>query len=211
VRPPRWGCAAEEPGDRITNQASAGRVRVAVGDEQVPQQLAEPASVLGDGVAHRVDGVGIVGRGVDEGAASVAGIAAEFADAVEDGQHHVARRRLGEPRGGRPLSLALLLHVGADEVVLGGEVVVEGRLGHAGLGDDPVDADRMPTRGDAPSFVDKWSRVWRGRDSDPDLYMVNPPSAETREDLPSIVAALLAIEPDVRVVPPDGPRRPTVS
>jgi HIT domain len=66
---------------------------------------------------------------------------------VEDGQHHVARRRLGELRGGCLLHLALLLHVGADELVLGGEVVVEGRLGHAGLGDDPVDAGRMDAFG----------------------------------------------------------------
>jgi hypothetical protein len=63
---------------------------------------------------------------------------------------------------------------------------------------------------DAQSFVDSWSRVWRGHDSDPQRYMallhegcplVNPLSAGTREDLPRIFEAFLAVEPDIRVVP----------
>ena len=33
------------------------------------------------------------------------------------------------------------VEVGHDEVVLGREVLVEGRLGDPGLGDDPVDPD----------------------------------------------------------------------
>jgi hypothetical protein len=92
-------CAVEEPGDRIADQGSVGwvvevgadkeavlqrdkevrgpvRLRVAVRGQQVPQQLAEPASMLSDGLAHGVGGVGILGRGVDEGAASIAGFAA---------------------------------------------------------------------------------------------------------------------------------------
>ena len=40
-----------------------------------------------------------------------------------------------------------LVEVGDDEVVLGREVLVEGRLGHAGLGDDQVDADRPDAAG----------------------------------------------------------------
>lgn len=63
---------------------------------------------------------------------------------------------------------------------------------------------------DAASFVKNWSNVWRGRDSDPQLYMgllhegsrlVNPISAGTREDLPQIFEAFLDVEPDIRVVP----------
>jgi hypothetical protein len=66
------------------------------------------------------------------------------------------------------------------------------------------------TGGDPRWFVDIWSQVWRGRDSDPHLYMqllpggcplVNPIGAGTREDLPEIFEAFLAIEPDIRVVP----------
>jgi ketosteroid isomerase-like protein len=63
---------------------------------------------------------------------------------------------------------------------------------------------------DAQTFVETWARVWRGPDSDPELYMsllhegcplVNPISPATREDLPSFVEAVLAVEPDIRVVP----------
>jgi hypothetical protein len=63
---------------------------------------------------------------------------------------------------------------------------------------------------DAQLFVDGWSRVWRGSDSDPQLYMelllegcplINPISPIKREDLPSFVEALLEMEPDIRVVP----------
>jgi len=62
----------------------------------------------------------------------------------------------------------------------------------------------------AQSFVDSWSTVWRGHDSDPQRYMallhegcplINPLSAGTREDLPKIFQAFLAVEPDIRVVP----------
>ena len=63
---------------------------------------------------------------------------------------------------------------------------------------------------DAESFVASWSKVWRGPDSDPQLYMkllhegcrlVNPISEGKREDLPKIFEAFLAMEPDIRVVP----------
>ncbi len=62
----------------------------------------------------------------------------------------------------------------------------------------------------AQSFVENWSRVWRGADSDPQFYMsllhegcplINPISPGTREDLPEIMQAFLSAEPDVRVVP----------
>jgi hypothetical protein len=63
---------------------------------------------------------------------------------------------------------------------------------------------------EAEAFVESWSRVWRGPDTDPGLYMcllhegcplVNPINPITREDLPSFVEAVLKIEPDIRVVP----------
>jgi hypothetical protein len=63
---------------------------------------------------------------------------------------------------------------------------------------------------EAESFVDSWSNVWRGSDSDPQLYMgllhegcplINPISESRREDLPTFIEAFLELEPDVRVVP----------
>jgi hypothetical protein len=66
------------------------------------------------------------------------------------------------------------------------------------------------TVGNAQSFVEDWSRVWRGPDSDPQFYMellhedcrlVNPFGAGTRQDLPQIFESVLAVEPDIRVVP----------
>jgi hypothetical protein len=63
---------------------------------------------------------------------------------------------------------------------------------------------------EAEAFVEKWSRVWRGRESDPQLYMkllhegcplINPINPITREDLPGFVEAVLEIEPDICVVP----------
>jgi ketosteroid isomerase-like protein len=63
---------------------------------------------------------------------------------------------------------------------------------------------------EAETFVQNWSRVWRGRDSDAELYMellhdgcplINPINPITREDLPGFAEAVLAAEPDIRVVP----------
>jgi ketosteroid isomerase-like protein len=63
---------------------------------------------------------------------------------------------------------------------------------------------------DARSFVEAWSQIWRGADSDPDLYMqllhpgcplINPISPGAREDLPQTVKAFITLEPDLRVVP----------
>jgi hypothetical protein len=60
------------------------------------------------------------------------------------------------------------------------------------------------------SFVENWSKVWCGADSDPQLYMsllhegcplINPIKPGTREELPEIMHAYLSMEPDVRVVP----------
>jgi hypothetical protein len=63
---------------------------------------------------------------------------------------------------------------------------------------------------EAEAFVQNWSKVWRGRDSDAELYMellhegcplINPINPITREDLPAFVEAVLEAEPDIRVVP----------
>lgn len=63
---------------------------------------------------------------------------------------------------------------------------------------------------EAEAFVQNWSKVWRGRDSDAQLYMellhegcplINPINPITREDLPAFVEAVLEAEPDIRVVP----------
>jgi len=63
---------------------------------------------------------------------------------------------------------------------------------------------------DAEAFVEAWSRIWRGPDSDPEYYMgllhegcplINPINEIKREDLPAFMAAFLEMEPDVRVVP----------
>jgi ketosteroid isomerase-like protein len=63
---------------------------------------------------------------------------------------------------------------------------------------------------EAEAFVENWSRVWRGPDSDPQLYMellhegcplINPISEGKREDLPQIFEAFLKLEPDIRVIP----------
>ena len=63
---------------------------------------------------------------------------------------------------------------------------------------------------EAAAFVERWSRVWDGQNSDAELYMsllhdgcplINPISEARREDLPQFVAALLEIEPDIRVEP----------
>jgi len=62
----------------------------------------------------------------------------------------------------------------------------------------------------AQAFVENWSKVWRGPNSDPQLYMsllhegcllVNPVSSGTRENLPEIMQGFLSAEPDVHIVP----------
>ena len=62
----------------------------------------------------------------------------------------------------------------------------------------------------AQAFVESWSKVWRGPNSDPQLYMsllhegcllVNPVSSGTRENLPEIMQGFLSAEPDVHIVP----------
>jgi SnoaL-like domain len=63
---------------------------------------------------------------------------------------------------------------------------------------------------DAQAFVETWSSVWNGADSDAELYMgllhercplINPLNPIEREDLPQFMAGVLQIEPDIRVEP----------
>jgi hypothetical protein len=63
---------------------------------------------------------------------------------------------------------------------------------------------------EAQAFVENWSKVWNGGDSDHRLYMkllhegcplINPINPITREDLPEFVQAVLDVEPDIQVVP----------
>lgn len=63
---------------------------------------------------------------------------------------------------------------------------------------------------EAEAYVETWSKVWRGRDRDPQLYLqllhegcplINPINPIKREDLRQFVEAVLEAEPDIRVVP----------
>ncbi|MGZ4173063.1 MAG: nuclear transport factor 2 family protein [Solirubrobacteraceae bacterium] len=63
---------------------------------------------------------------------------------------------------------------------------------------------------DAKMFVDGWSKVWDGPNSDPELYMnllhegcplINPFNEIKREDLPEFMKGVLEMEPDIRVEP----------
>jgi hypothetical protein len=62
---------------------------------------------------------------------------------------------------------------------------------------------------EAQAFMEKWSKIWRGPDSNPELYMdlihegcplINPINPTTREELPQFFEAVLGIEPDIQVV-----------
>ena len=93
-----------------------------------------------DGAPHRARRVGIFGRRVEERTAPPASRGHGLADAPHDGRDRFAGRLLRQRRHRRPSEPVLLLDVGDDEIILGGKVIVERRLGHAGFGDDAVDA-----------------------------------------------------------------------
>lgn len=59
------------------------------------------------------------------------------------GRDHVARRLLWQRGHCFAPNPILIFDIGQDEVVLGRKVTIEGRLGHASLRGDAVDADRM--------------------------------------------------------------------
>ena len=73
---------------------------------------------------------------------------------------------------------------------------------------------------EAEAFVQNWSKVWRGRDSDAHLYMellhegcplINPINPITREDLPAFVEAVLEQNPTSASSRPAGPARTAAS
>jgi hypothetical protein len=105
---------------------------------------------VGDGpVVHRSAGQGL-GGGVDERAPAVAVPAARRTEGVEEPDELVGRVRPRRLRGGVQLSApdpVDPVEVRDDEVVLGREVLVEGGLGDARLGDDQVDPDRADAAG----------------------------------------------------------------
>ena len=63
---------------------------------------------------------------------------------------------------------------------------------------------------DAETFVTRWSTVWRGPKSDPELYtellhvgcpLINPLNPTRRVELPQFFESVLADVPNIRVVP----------
>ena len=85
------------------------------------------------------------GAGPGERAAAIVRLGEQLALALEHGQQPLARgvvplHRLRDALGDAGVAG---LQVGADQLVLAAEGVVQRGLGHAGLLDDPVDADRV--------------------------------------------------------------------
>lgn len=63
---------------------------------------------------------------------------------------------------------------------------------------------------DASAFVDAWSTIWDGPNSNPELYrsllhddcpLVNPVRPIRAAELPEFMRAMVALVPDIRVVP----------
>jgi len=108
------------------------------GDEAAGElQLVGPHDLVGTG-----EGSGGFHRGIVKGAA-----AQEFSPRqFEDGQQALAGGHPGvleAPLGRRAASGVDAAKVVVDEVVLAGEVLVEGALGHVGLSSDELDAGRV--------------------------------------------------------------------
>ena len=138
--------AVEQEGERAGQPARVGRpgIRGQAGDPLEHRGLVRDRAVVHRGARHRLGGR------VDEGAAAVAVAAAGGAQRVEEADQLVGRVGAGGLGGVVQLpapDAVDLVEVGDDEVVLGRELLVEGRLGHARLGDDPVDADRPDAAG----------------------------------------------------------------
>jgi len=111
---------------------------------QVGQQVAHPAAVGLGGLLGWVTGPGF-GAGPGERAAAVARLGVQLPLALEHGQQALARGAVAVHRRHDALGDAVVagLKVGADQFVLAAERVVQRGLGHPGLLDDAVDADRV--------------------------------------------------------------------
>jgi hypothetical protein len=110
-----------------------------------PRRRLEPPSVGVHDLADRVVGVGVLGRRVDERAAAEARRAALGADPLGDHAEHLADPAPGGlpgPGDGVALPGGAAFEVGHDQVVLRGEVPVEGHLGDPDPGDDLLRAHR---------------------------------------------------------------------
>jgi UDP-N-acetylglucosamine 2-epimerase (non-hydrolysing) len=111
---------------------------------QLGQQRADPVTVGLGGLLGRVAGMGFR-AGPGERAAPVVRLGEQLALAFEHGQQALARgvvafHRLRDALGDAGVAC---LQVGADQLVLAAEGVVQRGLGHAGPLDDAVDADRV--------------------------------------------------------------------
>ena len=149
------GSAASAPSARPPSSSSVSD-RASESGSSAPGlrgQVAHPGEhglLVRDGaLVHGRAGHGL-GGGVDERAAPVAVAPAGRAEGVEEPDQLVRGIGSGGLGGGVQLpgpDSVDLVEVGEDELVLGREVLVEGRLGHAGLGDDQVHADRPDAPG----------------------------------------------------------------
>ena len=135
---------ARPPSSRRVSERARPRGSGAPASAASPVTHVEDRVLVGDraGVDRRA-GRGL-GGGVEERAAPVAVAPAGGAEGVEQADQLVGR--LGPGGGGGVVQLAAPdavdpVEVGEHEVVLRREPLVEGRLGHARLGDDPVDPD----------------------------------------------------------------------
>jgi hypothetical protein len=129
----------------------AGGLGEAVPDlrEQVRDDPQEPLAVRDDPLVDGVRGVGVLDRGVEEGAPAEAGGLDIRGDVGGDGAHGVLRGRVARPgllQAGPEVAVGLL-QVGEHQVLLAGEVAVERGAGRAGLVQDPVDRHRVQPLG----------------------------------------------------------------
>jgi hypothetical protein len=114
------------------DQDVGGRVGIgmSIGDEQIPQEVAVPATVLLDRPPNGAGRVRVLGGGVQGQAAAVARLTGRGGESLEDRVEHRPWGRAGDRGHGGAAESILVFDVGPDEVVLGREVLGEGRLGH---------------------------------------------------------------------------------
>jgi hypothetical protein len=111
---------------------------------QLGQQLAHPPAVALRGQLDQVAGMGFR-AGPGKRAAAVIRLGEQLALAFEHGQQALARGVVAFHRLRNALGDAGVpgLQVGADQLILAAERVIQRGLGHPGLLDDAVDPDRV--------------------------------------------------------------------